>query len=137
MANTRNVGPSVEKLERANSDACNNSEAFQAAKKEYDEIMKNASKYIASHAPVTQIVLCRNAYKDGMDLHDSNLPKNVLFLAAKSVLNAPTGNKDEYISTHKITEMLRYILITEGWQTYYSNDTYKIDITRNGNICSI
>ena len=44
---------------------------------------------------------------------------------------------DEYISTHKITEMLRYILITEGWQSYYSNDTYKIDITRNGNICSI
>ena len=49
MANTRNVGPSVEKLERANSDACNNSEAFQAAKKEYDEIMKKADeeyKYI-------------------------------------------------------------------------------------------
>ena len=136
MPVNRNVGPNITKLELANNSATERNPEYAAAKREYDKIVENASNFINAHAPVTQIVLSRNAYKNGVDLYNPNSPKNVLYLSADYVLNPEGWNRGEYISTHTITPMLRFILFTEGWRSYTGSDNFCIDLTRNGNLCT-
>ena len=133
MPAERDIGPSIINLELANNNATEWNPEYISAKKEYDRIIKNATDFINSHAPVTQIVLSRNAYKDGKDMYNPNCPPNVLYLSADFVNNPNGWNCGVYISTHTITPMLRYILRTEGWGSYTGNDNYCIDLKRNGN----
>jgi hypothetical protein len=134
MPANRNVGPSITKLELANNSASERNPKYVAAKKEYDKIIENVTSFINQHAPVTQVVLSRNAYKNGVDIYNPNSPENELYLSADYVSNPLGWNHTVYISTHTITPMLRHILLTEGWHSYTGNNTYCIELSKNGNI---
>ena len=101
----------------------------------YENILSHAQDYIKANAPVTELILSRNADKDGKDMYNPKEP-NILFLSGRSVRRAPYLGHSDYISSHPISEMLRYILKTEGW-IQYSDHEYHLFLPRKGVICDI
>ena len=56
-----------------------------------------------------------HAYFGGKDLYLSR-QKGIIYLSAKGLFS--TQSIGDYISSHKISKMLEYILVTEGWTVW-------------------
>ena len=130
MARDQNPGDSVIALETLNRNSCEKSPAYLEARKEYDEIVKAMKDYISKYAPVTKFELSKHTYYAGKSVGPHQDP-NMRYLSGRSLLN--TSGTSEFISVFRLTEMLRYILITEGWESYNNCSDFTLYIRNNKN----